>query len=117
MILDATGLTGPADLAGAHDFLAPAIKRLRPSGRVIVLADPAGRGRLPGAGRRPAGAGRTGPLHRQGAARRARRPTCCSSRPAPRASLASPLRFFLSGRSAYVDGQVVTLSAADVPDR
>ena len=27
------------------------------------------------------------------------------------------MRFFLSGRSAYVDGQVVTLSAADVPDR
>ena len=25
------------------------------------------------------------------------------------------MRFFLSGRSAYVDGQVVTLSAADVP--
>ena len=30
-------------------------------------------------------------------------------------SLASPLRFFLSGRSAYVDGQVLTLAAADLP--
>jgi 3-oxoacyl-[acyl-carrier protein] reductase len=30
-------------------------------------------------------------------------------------SLASPLRFFLSGRSAYVDGQPITLAAADVP--
>ncbi|MBW8766243.1 MAG: 3-oxoacyl-ACP reductase, partial [Geodermatophilales bacterium] len=30
-------------------------------------------------------------------------------------SIASPVRFFLSGRSAYVDGQVVTLSSADVP--
>ena len=39
-ILDATGLTGPADLAAAHDFLAPAIKRLRAAGRVLVLADP-----------------------------------------------------------------------------
>src|SRR3954447_21140933 len=40
VILDATGLTGPTDLAAAHDFLAPAIKRLRGSGRVLVLADP-----------------------------------------------------------------------------
>jgi 3-oxoacyl-[acyl-carrier protein] reductase len=30
-------------------------------------------------------------------------------------SIASPVRFFLSGRSAYVDGQVVTLSAAELP--
>jgi 3-oxoacyl-[acyl-carrier protein] reductase len=31
------------------------------------------------------------------------------------ASVASPVRFFLSGRSAYVDGQAVTLSTADIP--
>ncbi len=42
VILDATGLRTPADLASAHDFLAPAVKRLRPSGRVLVLADPPG---------------------------------------------------------------------------
>src|SRR3954452_8188701 len=41
VVLDATGLTGPADLASAHYFLSPAIKRLRASGRVIVLGDPA----------------------------------------------------------------------------
>ena len=29
-------------------------------------------------------------------------------------SIASPVRFFLSGRSAYVDGQAVTLTSADV---
>ena len=40
VLLDATGLTTPGQLAAAHDFLAPAIKRLRPSGRVRVLADP-----------------------------------------------------------------------------
>ena len=38
-----------------------------------------------------------------------------SCRSAPKARVASPLRFFLSGRSAYVDGQAVTLSAADIP--
>jgi 3-oxoacyl-[acyl-carrier protein] reductase len=31
------------------------------------------------------------------------------------ATVPGPVRFFLSGRSAYVDGQVVTLTAADVP--
>src|SRR3954454_3914830 len=36
VVLDATGLTEPPDLASAHDSLSPAIKRLRASGRVIV---------------------------------------------------------------------------------
>ena len=40
VVLDATGVTGPADLAAAHDFLAPAIKRLRANGRVVILTDP-----------------------------------------------------------------------------
>ena len=40
VVLDATGLAGPADLAAARAFLAPAVKRLRASGRVVVLADP-----------------------------------------------------------------------------
>src|SRR3954452_16280492 len=40
VILDATGLRTPADLASAHDFLSPAIKRLRATGRVLTLADP-----------------------------------------------------------------------------
>jgi 3-oxoacyl-[acyl-carrier protein] reductase len=114
VVLDATGLTGPADLASAHDFLAPAIKRLRASGRVVILADP------------PAGA--TSPA--QAAARQALDGLVRSigkellngstanlvQVPAgAEGSLASPLRFFLSGRSAYVDGQVLTLAAAELP--
>jgi 3-oxoacyl-[acyl-carrier protein] reductase len=114
VVLDATGLRGPADLTSAHDFLAPAVKRLRPSGRVLVLGDP------------PAGA--DGPA--QAAARQAldglvrslgkelRDGSTANLIYVPagaEGSLASPVRFFLSGRSAYVDGQPVTLSAADVP--
>jgi 3-oxoacyl-[acyl-carrier protein] reductase len=114
VILDATGLTAPADLAAAHDFLAPALKRLRPSGRVLVLGDP------------PAEA--TGPV--QAAARQAldglvrsigkelRQGSTANLLFVPEGadgSVASPVRFFLSGRSAYVDGQAVTLAAADVP--
>ena len=40
VLLDATGLSSPADLAAAHAFLAPAVKRLRSSGRVLVLGEP-----------------------------------------------------------------------------
>ena len=84
VVLDATGLGTPADLASAHDFLAPAIKRLRASGAGADPGRPAGRGRLPGAGRGPAGAGRTGPLHRQGAARTGRRRTSSTCPRAPK---------------------------------
>ena len=118
VILDATGLRTAgrpgrrARLPGPGDQAAAGHRAGADPGR------PAVRGRLPGPGRRPAGAGRTGPLHRQGAARTGRRRTCCYV-PGRRRGLdrVSPVRFFLSGRSAYVDGQVVTLSAADVPDR
>ncbi|MGY1887103.1 3-oxoacyl-ACP reductase [Blastococcus sp. SYSU DS0753] len=114
VVLDATGLTGPADLASAHDFLAPAIKRLRASGRVLVLADP------------PSDAGSPA----QAAARQAvdglvrsigkelLNGSTANALFVPEgaeASLASSLRFFLSGRSAYVDGQLLTVSPADVP--
>src|SRR4051812_22633623 len=44
VILDATGLTAPPDLAAAHDFLAPAVKRLRAIGRVLVLGEPPAEG-------------------------------------------------------------------------
>ncbi|MGY2002765.1 3-oxoacyl-ACP reductase [Blastococcus sp. SYSU DS1024] len=114
VVLDATGLTGPGDLASAHDFLAPAIKRLRASGRVVILADP------------PSDAGSPA----QAAARQAvdglvrsigkelLNGSTANALFVPEgaeASLASPLRFFLSGRSAYVDGQLLTVSPADVP--
>lgn len=114
VLLDATGLTGPADLAAAHAFLAPAVRRLRSSGRVLVLADP------------PAGAASPA----QAAARQALEGLVRSLAKELRGgstanlvlvpagaegSLAGPVRFFLSGRSAYVDGQVLTTSPAD-PD-
>ncbi|WP_448625924.1 3-oxoacyl-ACP reductase [Geodermatophilus sp. URMC 64] len=114
VVLDATGLTTPADLAAAHDFLAPAIKRLRPSGRVLILADP------PAQADSPAQAAARQAL--DGLVRSIGKELLNGSTanllyvPAgAEASVAGPLTFFLSGRSAYVDGQVVTLAPADVP--
>jgi len=119
VVLDATGLTGPGDLASAHDFLAPAIKRLRASGRVVVLADPPTETTFPAQA-----------AARQAAARQAldglvrsigkellngSTANLVHVPSGAEGSLASPLRFFLSGRSAYVDGQVMTVSRAELP--
>ncbi|WP_222192843.1 3-oxoacyl-ACP reductase [Modestobacter italicus] len=114
VLLDATGLTGPADLAAAHDFLAPAVKRLAPSGRVLVLADPPADAASPAqAAARQALDGLVRSL-----AKELRGGATANLVQVPlgaEASLAGPVRFFLSGRAAYVDGQVLTVTAADVP--
>ncbi|NEK84205.1 3-oxoacyl-ACP reductase [Blastococcus saxobsidens] len=114
VVLDATGLTGPGDLASAHDFLASAIKRLRPSGRVLILADPPSDADSPAqAAARQAVDGLVRSI-----AKELLNGSTANAVYVPEgaeASLASPLAFFLSGRSAYVDGQLLALSPADVP--
>ena len=114
VVLDATGVTGPAQLAAAHDLLAPAVKRLRPTGRVLVLADPpADAGSPAQAAARQALEGLVRSLAKE---LRAGSTANLVYVPAgAEASVASPVLFFLSGRSAYVDGQVLTVSPADVP--
>ncbi|TFV64037.1 UNVERIFIED_ORG: 3-oxoacyl-ACP reductase [Bacillus sp. AZ43] len=114
VVLDATGVSSPADLAAAHDFLSPAIKRLRPSGRVVILADPPGEAGSPAqAAARQAVDGLTRSIGKE--LRDGSTANAVYVPEGAEASVASPLAFFLSGRSAYVDGQGVTLSAADVP--
>jgi 3-oxoacyl-[acyl-carrier protein] reductase len=114
VLLDATGVTGPADLAAAHEFLAPAVRRLGPSGRVLVLADP------PSDAGSPAQAAARQALEGlvRSVAKELRDGATANLLFVPagaEASVPRPVRFFLSGRSAYVDGQVVTLAAAHVP--
>ncbi|MGY1704045.1 3-oxoacyl-ACP reductase [Geodermatophilus sp. SYSU D00697] len=115
VLLDATGLTGPADLAAAHAVLAPAVKRLGPSGRVLVLADP------PAAATDPAAAAARQAVEGlvRSLAKELRNGATANLLYVPEgaeAGVDSPVRFFLSGRSAYVDGQVVTLTPAAVPE-
>lgn len=114
VILDATGLRTPADLASAHDFLAPAVKRLRATGRVLILADP------PSDADSPAQAAARQAL--DGLVRSIGKELLNGSTAnlvfvpeGAEKSIASPVRFFLSGRSAYVDGQVMSVSAATIP--
>jgi 3-oxoacyl-[acyl-carrier protein] reductase len=114
VILDATGLTGPADLAAAHDFLAPAVKRLRATGRVLVIgAPPAEATSVAQAAARQALDGLVRSIGKE--LRDGSTANLIYLPAGAESALASPVRFFLSGRSAYVDGQPVTLTAADVP--
>jgi 3-oxoacyl-[acyl-carrier protein] reductase len=114
IIFDATGITNVAGLSELHAFTAPAFRNLRPSGRLIVLGtppedctDPAAAaaqraldGFIRSAGKE-ARSGSTANLIYVGA----------GAEP----GLESTLRFFLSGRSAYVSGQVVRLRPAKTP--
>jgi 3-oxoacyl-[acyl-carrier protein] reductase len=111
LVLDATALTGPQDLAGVRDFFTRTLRRLTPSGRVVVLGrrpdgrDPAtdaARQALDGLVRSLAKelrAGATGNL------------VLLAGEVEDASALESTLRFFLSGRSAYVDGQAITVGA------
>ena len=114
VVLDATGLGSPADLAAAHDFLKPAIKRLRPSGRVLVLgAPPAEATSVAQAAARQALDGLVRSIGKELLAGSTANLLFVPA--GAEGSVASPVRFFLSGRSAYVDGQAVTLAVADIP--
>jgi len=109
IIFDATGISDVSGLATLHAFVAPAFRKLLPSGRLIVFGTP------------PEDA--LGPAH--AAAQRALDGFIRSAGKEARlgstanliyvaagaaGGLESTLRFFLSGRSAYVSGQVIRLA-------
>src|SRR4051794_5509800 len=110
-VVDARSVSTPSDLGALREFLAPAVKALLPSGRVIVL------------GRAPDGASVAVDATRQALdgivrslAKELRRgATANLLLVEDEASLPSALRFFLSGKSAYVDGQPLRLGRGTAP--
>ncbi|MEI2775514.1 MAG: 3-oxoacyl-ACP reductase [Tetrasphaera sp.] len=110
VVLDMTGIMTPGVLEQLRFALAPALKTLQPSGRVVVLGRPptmastpeqaAARQALEGIVRSVAKEMRGG-----GTANLVRVAESAD------ANIAATLRFFLSGRSAYVSGQVVEVGA------
>src|SRR3954464_12023614 len=112
VVLDLTRAKELTDLEAFRTVLAPALKRLAPSGRLVVLG-----GSVPPAGPHPMlratrraleGVVRSiGKELRAGAT--ANLVTVVEGE---EANADAALRFFLSGRSAYVDGHVVTVGAA-----
>ncbi|GAB3674984.1 3-oxoacyl-ACP reductase [Saccharopolyspora tripterygii] len=115
LVFDATGITSSEGLRALYDFFAPAIRQIDRSGRLIVLgtqpeslSDP----RAATAQRALEGFTRTaGKELKRGA-------TAQLVYVADGAEKAtdSTLRFLLSGKSAYVSGQVIRIGKGDVPE-
>jgi 3-oxoacyl-[acyl-carrier protein] reductase len=110
LVFDATGIAEPAQLAELKAFFQPTVRRVATCGRVIVL------GTTPEAARSPSeqiaqraleGFTRaTGKELKRGATAQ-----LVYVEPGAEDSLAATLRFLLSPKSAYVDGQVVRIGA------
>jgi 3-oxoacyl-[acyl-carrier protein] reductase len=111
VIVDARSVATPADLAAVRDVLAPGLRSLAPSGRVLVLAHAADGTDITRDATRQALEG----IVRSVAKELRRGATANLLWVEHEASLASALRFFLSGRSAYVDGQPLRLGAGTAP--
>ena len=115
LVYDATGITDSTGLRALYDFFHPLARALHPSGRVIVFGTP------PEACARPREA--TAQRALEGLTRSigkefGRGTTAQLVYVAPGAEQAteSTLRFLLSGRSAYVSGQVIRISPAEPPE-
>jgi 3-oxoacyl-[acyl-carrier protein] reductase len=104
LVFDASGIERSADLRAAYDFFHPVIRSLAPSGRLIVLGNGEGVAQRALEG-----------FVRSAAKEVHHGATAQLVHAAPDADLESTLRFLLSGRSAYVSGQVIRVGAA-VPD-
>ncbi|TAM84522.1 MAG: 3-oxoacyl-ACP reductase [Jatrophihabitans sp.] len=112
LVFDARAVAAPSDLAAFPSFFSGTLRQLAPCGRVLVL------------GRAADGADVTVDAARQaldGIVRSLAKElkngaTANLLLVQDEASLASAVRFFLSGRSAYVDGQPVRLDAGTAPD-
>ncbi|MDQ1676398.1 MAG: 3-oxoacyl-[acyl-carrier protein] reductase [Actinomycetota bacterium] len=115
VVLDATGAETPAELEEVRTALGPALRRLAPSGRVVILGRPPVEADGPtAAATRQALVGIARSVAKE--ARGGATANLIQVSDGAEDALASTLRFFLSGRSAYVSGQVVRVSPAEVPD-
>jgi 3-oxoacyl-[acyl-carrier protein] reductase len=117
LVLDATGLDTLHELSVAREFLGSGIRRLRPSGRVLVLAGtPEQAGDITAAAARQALDGLI-----RSVAKELRDGATANlvqvSAEADPADTDSTVRFLLSARSAYVDGQVVRVGVAGAAGR
>ncbi|OIV39164.1 3-oxoacyl-ACP reductase [Mangrovactinospora gilvigrisea] len=117
VLCDATGLASSADLDVLYDQLHPVVRRLAGCGRVVVLGDTVDSAPTAAAAvARRALEGFTRSLGKE----LTRGSTCQlvlvgAEEPGAGPGLESVLRFLLSGRSAYVTGQVLRVDAPSGP--
>jgi 3-oxoacyl-[acyl-carrier protein] reductase len=117
LVFDASGVKSTDDLHEVYAFFHPAVRRLRPSGRLLLLAAPPEMS----AGSSQAVAQRSLEGFVRSAAKEVRNGATANLvyvAPEAERGIQSTLRFFLSARSAYVSGQVVRVGAGEpaVPD-
>jgi 3-oxoacyl-[acyl-carrier protein] reductase len=113
LVFDATGITDSAGLRALYDFFHPVARSLLTSGRVIVLGTPppaCGTPREATAQRALEGLTRSiGKEFGRGVTAQ-----LVQVAPGGEEAIESTLRFLLSGRSAYVSGQVIRIGAGPV---
>ena len=113
VVVDASEVQSPEDLEVVRALLAPSVRRLAPSGRVLVLGAPAEEsGDLVVASVRRALDGLVRSLAKELRGGATANLLLVRGRGGP--ALVSAARFLLSARSAYVDGQVLRVDDADV---
>ncbi|HEY8581580.1 MAG TPA: 3-oxoacyl-ACP reductase, partial [Capillimicrobium sp.] len=108
LVFDASGLEGPEDLRRLYEFFHPTVRRLRGSGRVVVLgAPPAGPAAI--AQRALEGFVRSLAKELKGGATA----MTVLVEEGAESNLDATLRFILSSKSAYVDAQVVRVGSGE----
>jgi 3-oxoacyl-[acyl-carrier protein] reductase len=115
LVFDATGITEPAGLRGLYEFFTPLLRNIGPSGRIVVVGTPpeeAGSAHERIAQRALEGFTRSLAKELRRGATAALVYLSPDAKPAA-TGLESTMRFILSGKSAYVDGQVFRVGAAD----
>jgi len=115
LVFDATGITEPAGLKGLYEFFTPLLRNLGPSGRIVVVGTtPEETGSVHERIAQRALEGFTRSLGKELRRGATVALVYLSANAKPAATgLESTLRFILSGKSAYVDGQVFRVGAAD----
>ncbi len=115
LLFDATGIGDPAGLRALHEFFTPLLRNVGPSGRIVVVGttpDQTGSVDERIAQRALEGFTRSLGKEMQRGATVSLVYLSPDARPAA-TGLESTLRFLLSAKSAYVDGQVFYVGAAD----
>jgi 3-oxoacyl-[acyl-carrier protein] reductase len=115
LVFDATGITAPEGLTALHEFFTPLLRNLAASARVVVVGTtPDQSGSVDQRIAQRALEGFTRSLAKELRRGATAQLVYLSPDAKPAATgLESTMRFILSGKSAYVDGQVFYIGAAD----
>jgi 3-oxoacyl-[acyl-carrier protein] reductase len=115
LVLDARSLAGPDELGELHAFFTGRLRRLAPGGRVLVLGVAPDGADVAADAARQALDGIVRSLAKELRGGATANLLQVDEQPAGGAALESAVRFLLSGRAAYVDGQPVRLGPSAAP--